>query len=351
MKKILIVTDNVPNQVNGVMTTYKNIEALAKKDGYQVNYLSANDLQTIPLAGYNEIRIGNPMIAAKKLSRLSFNYIHLSTEGPIGLGAKLFCDRNSIPYTTAYHTRFPEIAKKIYKVVPLWLSYSYLRWFHSKSKSVLVPSNSTKQNLIERGFDERTIRLWTRGVSDLYRQNAEKTIEVGLRKNWKKNSSFQNDKIKAIYVGRISKEKNLESFLQYQNIYDITIVGDGPLLKSYVKKYPRVKFLGYQTGQKLIDLYINSDVMVFPSDSDTFGIVIIEAMSLGIPVAAYPIPSPIDVITHGKNGFMGDDLSSQITNCALHLTDREKIIKSTKDFSWENCWKAFRDNLSLAYSS
>lgn len=338
MKTIALVTDNSMDQINGVMTTYRSLSGIAEVFGYSFQYVCADDMKTVPLPIYPEIRIGNPRNVGKLLKEIPFNYIHISTEGPIGLGAKLFCDRENIPYTTSYHTKFPEFAKQIC-YVPTVASYAYLKWFHSKSKQILVPTESVKNELIAHGF-KNDISVWTRGVSSIYRLNRDNSIlEHALRR--------PSDKPKVLYVGRVSAEKNIEELLKLHSHYNITIVGDGPMRTRYENQYPTVNFVGYKTGQELVDMYIESDVFAFPSKSDTFGIVMIEAISLGVPVAAHNVTGPKDVVNQGVNGYIGDDLKTQIDLCYNNLSKhRMSIIKSSHKWSWEQCWRVFADTLT-----
>jgi glycosyltransferase involved in cell wall biosynthesis len=252
--------------------------------------------------------------------------IHIATEGPLGLWAKFYCDYNKIPYTTAYHTKFPEFLNKLIWF-PKFITYRYLKWFHKYSKAVLVPSQSMKNELEYRGF--KNIIVWTRGVS-------KDLIQI-------RHSSEKSQPLKVLYVGRVSKEKNLDVLCKLQNDYDITIVGDGPILKNLKQKYKKVNFVGYKFGKELTEYYGKNDIFCFPSLTDTFGIVIIEALCNGLPVAAYHVTGPQDIIEYGITGYMvqtGNDLSKAIEMCRS-LNNAEVQSISISKWTWENCYDIF----------
>lgn len=319
---ILIVTDNLKDQVNGVVKTYKSIEEFAKTAGHNIIYLDPGQFKYINCPGYPEVKLAWPWKFKQKITALQPDHIHIATEGPLGVMAKLFCEKHSIEYTTAYHTKFPEFIKRIYGI-PLWMSYPYLKWFHKKAKSVLTNTESMKQEMIHRGFSDN-ISIWTRGVSK------DIIIDRPLNKNIK-------HKIQVLYVGRVSKEKGLDDLCKLQNKYDITIVGDGPYLKSLRKKYNNVIFPGYTFGKELAKYYVSADVFCFPSKTDTFGIVVIEALCNGTPVAGYNVTGPKDIIKQGVTGYYGDNLTECIENCCkLNKPNIKKI--SQKEWSWKNCW-------------
>ena len=325
-KKILIITDNVPDQINGVVTTFKNIETYALLDGYSIVYLTPLQFLHFSCPGYNEVKIAFPWKIGKEIEEISPDYIHIATEGPVGLFARLYLDKRNYSYNTSYHTKFPEFLKKIY-YIPKFLTWSYLRFFHKHSGIVLANTIRTVDDLRNHGFKSEIIP-WTRGVDrDLLKPT--KVYDY-------------NKKPIVLYVGRVSKEKNLEVLCEMSETYSIEIVGDGPYRKKLEERYPKVKFLGYQTGSELANSYARADVFCFPSKADTFGIVMIEAMSLGTPVAAFPVDGPLDVIDK-FSGVMDNNLHKAIMKCLK--VDRKKVKLASEKWTWEECWKIFRDNL------
>lgn len=328
-KKILIVTDNLPDQINGVVTTFKNIEVQAIKDGFKIEYINPKLVPHIDCPGYPEVKLSWPFIG-KLIRNINPDHIHIATEGPLGLATRIYCDIRGLKYNTSYHTKLPEYIKTIYGI-PEFITYKYVRWFHKDSGHVLTTTNTMVKDLAEHGF-RTDIKAWTRGVD---REILNPTIEH--------KDGFINNKPTVLYVGRVSKEKNLDVLCDLEHSYNIEIVGEGPYLKHLKNSYKKVKFLGYQHGIELANSYTRADVFAFPSKTDTFGIVIIEALSVGTPVAGFPVPGPIDILKEGITGFMEEDLSTSIDLC-LHL-DRNLIKKLSEEWTWENCWKIFKENL------
>ena len=327
MKKILIVTDNLPDQVNGVVTTFKNIEIQAIKDGYSIEYINPSMVPHIDVPGYPEVKFSWPFIG-KFIKKINPDHIHIATEGPLGLATRIYCDRHGMKYNTSYHTKLPEYIKTIYGI-PEWVTYRYVRWFHKHSGRVLTTTQTMVNELVDHGFRPDII-AWTRGVD---RDNLKVTVEH------KETKGLPT----VLYVGRVSKEKNLDVLCDLEDCYNIEIVGGGPYLEQLKEKYPRVKFLGYQSGTELANSYARADVFAFPSKTDTFGIVIIEALSVGTPVAGYYVPGPKDIIEEGVTGFMQSHLSTSIDFC-LHL-DRDKVKEASLKWTWEECWRIFRESL------
>lgn len=328
-KTILIVTDNLPEQINGVVTTYKNLEAQATADGYNIVYLDPSRFPHINAPVYPEVKLSWVRKIGKKIKEIQPDHIHIATEGPVGLACRVWCDRKGFTYNTAYHTKFPEGIKKLLGV-PEFITWAYVRWFHKHSGKVLTTTETMVNDLVDHGFDGNVIP-WTRGVDrDIF------------------NPSYRTETVVnhpiLVCVSRVSKEKNLDAFceLDYPNAVKI-MVGDGPYRKELEKKYPDVYFVGFKTGKDLAMYYAMADVFVFPSRWETFGIVMIEAMACGTPVAAYPAPGPMDVIQEGRTGFMEKDLSTAVYRC-LGL-DRDKVLEYSMEWSWEHCWKIFKDNL------
>jgi len=326
-KTILIVTDNLPEQINGVVTTYKNLEAQAVADGYNIVYLDPTKFLHINAPRYPEVKLSWVRRIGKKIKEIKPDHIHIATEGPVGLACRVWCDRKNLTYNTAYHTKFPEGMKKLLGV-PEFITWAYVRWFHKHSGKVLTTTETMVNDLRYHGFDG-TVIPWTRGVDrDIFNPNHR--VET--------TSKY------LVCVSRVSKEKNLEDFLEMDFPgYLKVMVGDGPMLETYKKKYPEVHFTGFKTGIQLAEYYANAEAFVFPSRWETFGIVMIEAMACGTPVAAFPAAGPMDVIEEGKTGFMDKDLSTAVYRC-LGL-DRDKVLEYSMKWSWEHCWKIFKDNL------
>lgn len=333
-KKILIISDTSEKQVNGVVTTLKNLAKELSLKNYDVRHINSDSFYSFSLPFYKEIYWAiNPHHIKKYIDNIKPDYIHIATEGPIGFAAKLYLDKNNIPYTTSYHTMFPEYLEKYFKF-PKNITYSYLKWFHSKSKVVLSTTKSTKEILEEHGF--KNVKEWTRGVNK----------EIFYAAHPK---SFYYDFLSSPiygYVGRISKEKNIEDFLNLPLPGSKIVIGDGPLKKKLQKKYPDVTFTGYVFGDKLASLYCSLDAMVFPSKSDTFGLVIIEALSCGVPVIAYNVQGPKDIIEHGYNGFLANDFNELHRYALLyHKISRENCIVSSFKYTWSRCASIFEENL------
>jgi glycosyltransferase involved in cell wall biosynthesis len=326
-KTILIITDNLRDQINGVVTTYKNIEICAVRDGYNVVVLDPGWFSYIDCPGYNEVKIAYPRNMGKKIASVSPDYIHIATEGPLGLWARAYLSLVDIPHNTAYHTKFPEGLRKLFGI-PESLTWRFVRWFHKHSGKVLTTTVSMVAELKAHGFDGEVIP-WTRGVDrDIFHPAHRENVPAKY----------------LLCVSRVSKEKNLEQFfeLDYPGYLKI-MVGDGPMLETYKKKYPDVHFTGFKTGVDLARYYANAEVFVFPSQWETFGIVMIEAMACGTPVAAFPCQGPEDVVDQGVTGFMNDSLEDAVTAC-LQL-DRDLVYKGSLRWTWERAWAIFRDNL------
>ena len=326
-KKILIVTDNLPEQINGVVTTYTNIEACAILDDYSVVYLDPRRFRYVDCPGYNEVKIAFPRKVGQILEEISPDHIHIATEGPVGLRVRQYLDKHGYRYNTAYHTRFPEGLRKLFGI-PEALTWPLVRWFHKHSGKVLTTTPSMVQELQAHGFDGEIVS-WTRGV--------DRAIFYPVVRE-------HNEQPTLVCVSRVSKEKNLEDFfcMEYPGARKI-MVGGGPMLEEYKQQYPDVEFVGYKTGAELAHYYQLADVFVFPSTWETFGIVMIEAMACGTPVAAYPVTGPLDVIDSGITGYMEQDLATATHRCMG--MDREQVAQGSLRWSWEEAWRIFRDNL------
>jgi glycosyltransferase involved in cell wall biosynthesis len=328
-KTILVITDNVLNQVNGVVTTFTNIEKQAAMNGYVVKFIDPSLFKHFSAFGYPEVKISIPVGIGKHIDDINPDFIHIATEGPVGLAGRYHCNSKGYNYNTSYHTKFPEFLKEIYGI-PENITYNYVRWFHKHSGKVLTTTQTMVDDLKSHGFKSDIIP-WTRGVD-------REHLKPLLRQEY--------DDITLLYVGRVSKEKGLDDLCKIECElfkYNIQIVGDGPYRKELEEKYPHVNFVGYKKGEDLAQYYKNADVFVFPSRTDTFGIVIIEALAMGTPVAAYYVPGPLDIIDQGITGFMDECLHNAVLDCLT--LDRDIIEKQSTKWTWENCWNIFEENL------
>ena len=325
--KLLIITDNVRDQINGVVTTFSNIERLARENSYEVSYIDPSCFKHISAPAYKEVKLSLPIGIGRKIKEIDPTYIHIATEGPIGLAARCWLDRKGWKYNTSYHTKFPEFLNRMYNIPENW-TYAYLRWFHKHSGKVLTTTQTMVDELKEHGFVGDIIP-WTRGV--------DRSLFSPLPK--KAHGNF------ILCVTRVSKEKNLEAFCELNHPRKV-IVGDGPYKEELRAKYPEVHFAGKHTGTSLVRWYNSAEVFVFPSKTDTFGIVIIEAMSCGTPVAAYPVTGPKDIIDQGKTGYMDENLSVAVAQCLK--MNRKTVEKGSRKWTWERCWEIFKENLVSA---
>ena len=333
--KIVIVSDAAPPQVNGVVRTLQQLRESLTGMGHEVVMITPNDFITIPMPTYPEIRLA--VFPWRKVARLikaaNPNAIHIATEGPLGLAARSFCVNRGIPFSTSFHTRFAEYLTAR-TGAPLSWGYRFLRWFHRPSTGLMVATPSLQRELEERGFGSPVI--WSRGVDlDHYRLRPELHGEhyLGLeRPVW-------------LNVGRVAVEKNIEAFLALDLPGTKMVVGDGPMLDMLKRRYPQAHFTGALLGDDLSQAYAAADCFVFPSRTDTFGLVLIEALASGTPVAAYPVQGPADVIGDAPDGCLDQDLA---VACRAALgTPRERCRDYALGFSWEACARQFITNLAL----
>jgi glycosyltransferase involved in cell wall biosynthesis len=334
--KILIVTDAWDPQVNGVVKTLQATGRELEKQGHEVEYLtpSHSAFKTFPLPTYPEIRlVWNLWHVGKIISKIKPDAIHIATEGTLGMAARTFCYRKKLPITSSYHTKTPEYIKARLSWFPISWGYRFMRWLHRDSRSVLVTTESMKRELDAWSLHPN-LTVWSRGT-DLELFNPR------LRQNNPENGSSR-----LLYVGRVSVEKNLEAFLDL-NIPDThkVIVGDGPDRERLETEYPDVQFLGYRSGEELAKCYADADVFVFPSKTDTFGIVMIEANACGTPVAAYPVTGPLDFVENDINGFLHEDLEMAVIECLEH-SDRNRCRQFVEDhYSWATSAEIFEKAL------
>ncbi len=333
--RVLIATDAWRPQINGVVRTYERLADHAADLGVELVPLTPAEFQTVPCPTYPEIRLALPGYAfvIERLDVVAPDAVHIATEGPIGWMVRRYCMRRGIPFTTAFHTRFPEYVSERFGLPVSW-TYALQRTFHNAGAGMMVASRSLADELEGRGFQH--VMPWTRGVdTELFRPR-------DIRR-------FGSDQPVYIYVGRVAVEKNIEAFLAAQLDGQKVVVGTGPLLEDLKQRYPDTIFTGKLIGQDLAQAYASADVFVFPSLTDTFGIVLIEAMACGLPVAAFPVTGPIDNVVDGVTGVLDQDLATAAVG-ALGL-DRDDIRAHALTFSWQAATRLFLSNLETALFS
>jgi glycosyltransferase involved in cell wall biosynthesis len=329
--RVLIATDAWFPQVNGVVRTLDRLRRELVAMGHEVEIVSPEGYRSMPMPTYNEIRLAltTPGQIAKRIERFAPDYIHIATEGPIGLMARRWCMRQQRAFTTSYHTRFPEYVRARVPV-PITASYRYLTWFHNAGAAMMVTTESLANELKGWGFG--TIARWPRGVDhELFRPSDDKVLE------------FEGPIF--LYVGRVSVEKNIEAFLSLDLPGTKVVVGDGPQREGLETAFPEARFLGAKFGDDLSAIYASADVFVFPSRTDTLGLVNLEALACGVPVAAYPVTGPRDIIGDAPVGILNEDLQLAALQ-ALDLSRaacREHALK----FTWAESAQAFCDNMVL----
>lgn len=329
--RILVATDAWRPQVNGVVRTYEQLAQRLPRLGAHVEMLAPDAFRTVPCPTYPEIRLALPDQAtcARAIDRIAPDAIHIATEGPVGWMTRAYCRRRRLPFTTSFHTRFPEYIQARWGL-PVAATYALMRAFHRSGSGMMVATRSLRQALLARGF--RNVMAWTRGVDTaLFQPRAVRRF--GSRPVF-------------LYAGRVAVEKNLEAFLALDLPGHKVIVGDGPLLDDLRARHPDVTFTGAQSGLDLAEAYASADVFVFPSLSDTFGIVMLEAMASGVPVAAFPVTGPADVVRDGVSGILSPDLR-QAALAALSL-DRRHVAAAAGDFTWDATARQFLDNVESA---
>jgi len=330
--RILIVTDAWNPQVNGVVRTLQALRVELERIGHAVSLISPDLFASLPCPTYPEIKLalaGRKRIAAA-IAAAAPDAVHIATEGPLGLAARRWCIANRFPFTTAYHTQFPEYVARRTGLPAAWL-WNYIRWFHAPAHAVLVSTRTIARLLEAHGLDR--VRLWGRGV-DLACFHPGHAPHPALA---------DMPRPIQLYVGRVAVEKNIEAFLNTAHPGSKIVVGDGPALKDLQRRYPEVIFLGSLRGDALASAYASADVFVFPSRTDTFGLVMIEALACGTPVAAYPVPGPIDVL-NDEVGCMDADLGTAIA--AALGRDRAACAAYGRSFTWETSARQFEAALA-----
>jgi len=327
--RILLVTDAWAPQVNGVVVTLTNTVRWLERWGHEVEVLSPEGFRTFPMPTYPEIPLA--VLPGRKVAQRFRDFdphaVHIATEGPLGIAARAHCVKNRLAFTTAYHTCFPEYVKPRFGV-PLAWTYAWLRRFHAPSSAVLVATPAISQLLAKHGFGR--LADWSRGVdTELFRP-------AGKRFGDLRRPVF-------LFVGRVAVEKNIAGFLGLDLPGTKVVVGDGPQRAELERRYPEAVFAGAKRGAELASYYQRADVFVFPSRTDTFGLVLVEAMACGTPVAAFPVRGPIDVVNDPHAGVLDNDLGAAAM-AALAL-DRERVHRYGVRYSWEFCTRQFVSHL------
>jgi len=323
--RVVVATDAWYPQTNGVVRTLATTVDCMRAEGIDVHVISPQEFRTVPCPTYPEIRLSlfAGRAVARQLESLQPTAVHISTEGPIGLAARRWCLRHGHPFTTAYHTQFPEYVRAR-APVPLSLGYAFMRWFHGSAARTLVATPSMRRLLESRGFS--SLATWSRGVdSELFRPGDKQFLQLP-RPVW-------------LYLGRVAVEKGIEDFLRLELPGSKLVVGDGPARAELAAQFPQAHFVGFKHGEDLARHIAASDVFVFPSRTDTFGLVLLEAMACGVPVAAYPVTGPIDVVVDGRTGVLDEDLE-RAAMAALEL-DPAACRAHALGYSWEACTRQF----------
>ena len=337
MTSILIVTDAWLPQVNGVVRSLEWTARELEKMGVRVEFLSPQEFVTIPCPTYPDIRLSltHRRAVQRRMAAYDCEHLHIATEGPLGLLAASAARRMGMPYTTGYHTRFPEYVEARWPLPVSWF-YAWFRRFHNFGDGCMVATETLRQDLESRGF--RNLKMWSRGVdADLFRPSEDSVLPPDLPR-----PIFIN-------VGRVSVEKNIKAFLDLDLPGSKVVVGDGPQLASLRKEYPEVYFTGAKSGEDLARHFASADVFVFPSLTDTFGLVLLEALACGVPVAAYPVMGPRDVIGDSGAGILSEDLRQAALD-ALQIP-AERCRAWALKYSWAACTRQFLDNATAAQAS
>ena len=328
--KLALVTDAWTPQMNGVVRTLMRTRDELHAMGHEMLVISPDQFNGFPCPTYPEIRLAlmPRRKIARRLSAFRPQAIHIATEGPLGHAARGYCIAHELPFTTAYHTRFPEYVQARFSV-PVGLSYAWLRRFHRDARGIMVATPSIEADLLSRGFGN--IRRWSRGVdTDLFRPRDKNALDLPRPIH--------------LYVGRVAIEKNIEAFLALDLPGSQVVIGDGPQLEPLRRRFPRAHFLGRKVGEDLARHYAAADVFVFPSRTDTFGLVILEALACGVPVAAFPVPGPKDIIDAEGPGALDVDLRRAVTRALAVPAQSCRAL--AERFSWRAATEQFLANLA-----
>jgi glycosyltransferase involved in cell wall biosynthesis len=320
--RLLIVTDAWRPQTNGVVTTLESVIERLRGAGHEVSVVEPGLFRRWPLPGYPEIRVAvNPWRVGRLIEAAAPDSIHVATEGPLGIAAWRWLRRRGVPFTTSLHTKFPEYLRARVGL-PLSIGYAFLRAFHRDAWRTLVTTESHREELAARGFEH--LEVWGRGVDTV---------------RFRPLPRRPRHEPRLLYVGRVAVEKNLEAFLSLDVRGRKVIVGDGPARAALEARFPDAEWLGYRHGDALVEQYADADAFVFPSRTDTFGLVMLEANACGTPVAAYPVTGPVDVVVEGVNGALDADLAAAIERALA--VDRA----GCRTFAERHGWDAIADRL------
>ncbi|MES0882611.1 glycosyltransferase family 4 protein [Roseibium sp. SCP14] len=334
MSSILIVTDAWHPQINGVVRSLERTAEELEAMGIRIEFLTPQIFKTLPCPTYPEIRLSltHRGIVRRKIEEFGCEHLHIATEGPLGLLAASAARKAGQPFTTSYHTRFPEYVSARLPI-PLSWSYSWLRRFHNSGNGCMVATRSLEQDLRERGFNN--LMRWSRGVDEeLFKPYEGSVLPEDLPR-----PIF-------MYVGRVAVEKNIKAFLDLQLPGTKVVVGGGPQLETLRREYADTHFTGAKVGEDLAPHYSDADVFVFPSLTDTFGNVLLEALACGVPVAAYPVMGPVDVIGDTGAGVLSEDLR-EAAEAALDIP-RDHCRKIAMNYTWAASAQQFLDNCIAA---
>jgi glycosyltransferase involved in cell wall biosynthesis len=333
MTTLALVTDAWHPQVNGVVRTLDTTRGELEKLGVRVVMVTPERYSTVPMPTYPEIRLTVtwPGRIHAELDEAQPDFVHIATEGPLGMVARRWCKKRDFGYTTSYHTRFPEYVRARMPL-PLSWSYAFVRSFHNDGIGCMISNSTLEKDLSDRGF--RNLMRWVRGVDTVtFNPDVPAALPELPRPVF-------------LYVGRVAVEKNIRAFLDLDLPGTKLVVGDGPELGALKASYPDAVFAGAKTGRDLTAHYTSADVFVFPSLTDTWGLVQMEALACGVPVAAYPAMGPIDVIGDSGTGVLDEDLRKAAL-AALEIP-RDRCREYALGFSWEVSARQFLDNLFIA---
>jgi glycosyltransferase involved in cell wall biosynthesis len=327
--KIALVTDAWKPQVNGVVTTLVELVGGLQQRGHEVEVIEPSGFRRFPCPGYREIELAwRPgREVARRLTAFAPEAIHIATEGPLGGAARSFCLKQGLAFTTAFHTRFPYILSKALHIPESW-GYAWFRRFHAPSSGVMVPTDGMLRQLQAQRFSR--LRAWSHGV-DLGLFQPVPGADLGLPR-----PVF-------LYVGRVSYEKNLEAFLQLDLPGSKVVYGVGPLLPDLQRRFPQVVWRGVVPRAELPSIYSAADVFTFPSHSETFGLVMLEAMACGTPVAAFPVDGPLDVVGRSDGGVLHDDL--RVASLKALEVPRDRARARAECFDWSSVCEQFLGHL------
>lgn len=333
--KIVIATDAWKPQLNGVVRTLETLGDILTAFGNQVRYITPNEFKSLPLPSYPEIRLS--LLPNRRVAKIINDFkpdaVHIATEGPIGRAVRRFCKRRDYPFTTSFHTRFPEYAHERW-AVPISWGYAVLKDFHKDGETMMVATPGLMDELRERGFVD--MKLWARGVDLKAFRPGERAFLDHL-----KRPIF-------LYVGRLAVEKSVEDFLALDLPGTKLVVGEGPQRAELGGKFPNAVFVGPKFGDELAKYYQASDVFVFPSRTDTFGLVNVEALACGVPVAAYPVRGPLEILDGAPKGCgaLNEDLKAACL-AALEHRDPASCRRHAENFSWDAATRQFIANLEI----